>query len=160
MRPTTLLVGVVAMTVIFVLGPMGMVWLNEALDWPRWQTDIGRTVGTLLIVVGIGVVAYCSRLFARIGHGTPVPIEPPEHLVVTGLYRYSRNPIFVADVAILLGLFLYRGEVALLLYAGLFVGLIHIVIVAREEPELRDRFGDEYMRYTRAVPRWIGILRP
>jgi len=88
-----------------------------------------------------------------------VPTQPPTRLVVDGLYLYSRNPIFVADVAILLGLFLHRGELLLLLYAGLVTVVAHALVVLREEPELRRRFGEEYARYEHAVPRWIAPLR-
>ena len=157
MRPTTFLVGVVFLTLLFVLGPMGAVRLNEALGWPRWETAFGSLLGRVLIVAGIGVLVYCSRLFARIGLGTPIPIQPPERLVAAGLYRYSRNPIYVADLAILLGIFLHRGELALLLYSGVIGLLLQIVIVGREEPELRRRFGEDYDRYVRSVPRWLGV---
>jgi protein-S-isoprenylcysteine O-methyltransferase Ste14 len=75
--------------------------------------------------------------------------------VITGLYRHSRNPMYVAHAAYLLGLFLYRGELCLLLYAALYVVAIHTSIVLGEEPELRERFGEEYDRYTQTVPRWL-----
>ncbi len=157
MRPTTFIVAVVFLTLLFVLGPMAAVRLNDALAWPRWETVPGSLVGAVLIAAGIGVSIYCSRLFARIGLGTPVPVQPPERLVAAGLYRYSRNPIFVADLAILLGVFLLRGELALLLYTAVVALFLQIVIVGREEPELRKRFGEDYDRYVRGVPRWIGL---
>jgi protein-S-isoprenylcysteine O-methyltransferase Ste14 len=133
--------------------------LNRVLGFPMWKTDMGQLLGGLLILGGIGVLIYCSRLFARIGFGTPVPVDPPRRLVGTGLYRYSRNPIYVADVAILLGIFLVRGELLVLLYVLLFAVAIHFWVVRREEPELRLRFGDEYVEYTLRVPRWLGWPR-
>ena len=114
-------------------------------------------MGAGLVLAGIVLLAYCSGFLSRVGKGTPVPIEPPEHLVIEGLYRFSRNPIYVAQVAYLVGLFVYRGELALALYAAIFAGAIHISVVRAEEPELRQRFGEEYVRYTQAVPRWISI---
>ena len=125
-------------------------------------------MGALLVLGGAGVALYCSSLFRRIGLGTPVPIEPPQQLVVSGLYRYSRNPIYVADVAILLGIFLVGGWATQLLYALVVTGLIHALIVLHEEPVLQRRFGEPYARYVQRVPRWLpsraartsGILGP
>jgi protein-S-isoprenylcysteine O-methyltransferase Ste14 len=134
-----------------------MIELNDALDWPRWSTAAGCLIGGGLILAGIVAVAYCSRLFSSIGRGTPVPLQPPKHMVIEGLYRYSRNPMYVAHTAILLGLFLYRGELLLLVYVGVYLAGMHTWIVRGEEPELRQRFRDEYVAYTQRVPRWISI---
>ena len=153
----TIALAVVLMGTVFVLFPAALVELNTALGWPRWQNVTARYGGGVLILAGITAALHCSRLF-RHGGGTPVPTEPPTRLVVGGLYRYSRNPIFVADVAILVGLFLHRGELSLLLYAGLVTVFVHALVVLREEPQLRRRFGEDYARYERAVPRWIGLL--
>jgi protein-S-isoprenylcysteine O-methyltransferase Ste14 len=153
----TFLLGSGVMGTVFVLGPVTMVALNTAWAWPRWENGTGHVLGAILIVIGLGVAFYCARLFARVGGGTPVPTEPPTRLVVSGLYRYSRNPIYVADACILFGLFLHRGELALLLYVCLFTAVAHAWIVWWEEPRLRQRFGDEYAAYTRRVPRWIGL---
>ena len=91
---------------------------------------------------GLGAAGYCSRLFARIGKGTPFPIAPPKELVVLGLYRFTRNPIYVAQVAILLSYFCYSGELALLLYSAVWALLVQGFIVWVEEPGLRNRFGE------------------
>jgi protein-S-isoprenylcysteine O-methyltransferase Ste14 len=157
MKPTSIALGAAFLGTLFVLVPFGAIQLNEACEWPRWQIAGGRVVGSVLILAGIGVFAYCSGLFRRVGKGTPVPIEPPGHLVIEGLYRFSRNPMYVAQVVFLLGLFVYRGELALLLYAAFWAVAIHFSVVWREEPELRQRFGEEYVRYTREAPRWIPI---
>jgi protein-S-isoprenylcysteine O-methyltransferase Ste14 len=142
---------------VFVLAPIGMVELNEACGWPRWQSGIGRFIGGGLVLAGIALSVYCWNVFSRAGEGTPVPTDPPKHLVITGLYRYSRNPMYSAHAAILLGLFLYSGELSLLFYAGIYIGGIYTWIVLREEPELRKRFGAEYDRYRQRVPRWVAI---
>jgi protein-S-isoprenylcysteine O-methyltransferase Ste14 len=65
--------------------------------------------------------------------------------------------MYSAHAAILLGLFFYSGELSLLLYAGIYIGVIYTWIVLREEPELRKRFGAEYDRYMQRVPRWVTI---
>ena len=159
MKPTSIAAGTAFIGLLVVLLPAGAIQLNPAWDWPRWQLAGGRGVGSALVLAGIFVYAYCSGIFSRVGKGTPVPLEPPEHLVIEGLYRFSRNPMYVAQVAYLLGLFFYRGELSLVLYAAIFAGAIHASVVRTEEPELRQRFGEEYVRYTDEVPRWIWIWR-
>jgi protein-S-isoprenylcysteine O-methyltransferase Ste14 len=155
MKPGSIAMGTVFLGTVFILAPAGAIQLNEAYDWPRWQIPGGRVIGAGLMLAGIALILHCSGLFSRIGRGTPVPIEPPEHLVITGLYRYSRNPMYVAQVAILLGLFLYRGELSLVFYTAFWAGAVCSYVVWREEPELRRRFGEEYVRYTQQVPRWF-----
>jgi protein-S-isoprenylcysteine O-methyltransferase Ste14 len=157
MKPASVAMGTLFLGSVFVLGPMGMVALNEAWEWPRWQTGIGRMAGGALLVGGLAVAVYCSNLFARVGRGTPVPIEPPKHLVITGLYRYCRNPIYLGHMAFLFGLFLYRGELLLLFYAGHYCLAAHAWVVWLEEPGLRHRFGEPYVRYMQEVPRWIPV---
>ena len=86
-----------------------MIDLNQRLDWPRWHNPAGQIIGGGLMAGAVAVWLYCSRLFSRIGKGTPFINEPPKHLVTSGLYSHSRNPIYVAHVAFLLGWFLGSG---------------------------------------------------
>jgi protein-S-isoprenylcysteine O-methyltransferase Ste14 len=158
-RPGTLALGAAVIGTALGLLPFAMVRLNSALGWPRWESGAGRVAGAVLVAAGAALALYCSRLFARLGQGTPVPTQPPRKLVVAGAYRWSRNPIYVADVTMLTGIFLYRGELALLLYVAFFALASHLVIVWREEPELRARFGEAYDAYVRRVPRWLGLPR-
>lgn len=140
---------------VLVLGPMGMIRLNEAWGWPRWRVLAGQVIGGGLIVGAVAVWLYSSSLFSRIGGGTPFVVDPPKRLVTVGLYRYSRNPIYVAHLAFLCGWFLIFGHLTLLLYAAVWSVVIHAVIVRWEEPQLRARFGEDFVRYTRSVPRWL-----
>jgi len=160
MRSRTMLMGTVFLCAVFALFPKAMMHLNASLGWPRWQSEGGRVVGLMMMLSGIGLAVWCSSLFRRMGFGTPVPIEPPTRLVMSGIYGYSRNPIYVGDLLILLGLFFFSGELALLLYAGLFWIAIHCFTVRVEEPGLMRRFGDEYRQYKERVPRWIGLRTP
>ncbi len=157
MRVRTWLLGALFLTTVFVLLPKTMMHLNAALGWPRWQSEGGRVVGLLLMMAGIGLAVWCSSLFRRMGFGTPVPIEPPTRLVVSGIYGYSRNPIYVSDLLILLGLFFFSGELALLIYTGVFWLAIHCFTIWVEEPSLMRRFGDEYRAYMERVPRWLKL---
>jgi protein-S-isoprenylcysteine O-methyltransferase Ste14 len=145
---------------VFIVGPVGMVQLNAALGWPDMHWVIARNAGGGLLALGGLLVLWCWVLFAREGRGTPVPVNPPRRLVRSGPYRLSRNPTYFAYFVMLVGLFLFRGELALLLYAGLYALMIHLWIVRYEEPGLCRRFGQTYLAYMGRVPRWFAISRP
>jgi len=119
-----------------------------------------RSVGVLLILVGLpGLVDSFAR-FALQGLGTPAPIAPPQNLVVTGLYRYVRNPMYVAVVAIILGQAILFGDGRLMTY-GVFIWLaFHAFVLTYEEPVLAQSFGAEYEDFRANVPRWIPRLTP
>src|SRR5580765_4991360 len=103
-----------------------------------------RILGGLMIALGLPVLLDSFARFAIQGLGTPAPIAPPQHLVVTGLYRYVRNPMYVAVTSLIFGQGLLFGNVSILEY-GLVVWLgFHIFVLAYEEPTLRDKFGDDY----------------
>jgi protein-S-isoprenylcysteine O-methyltransferase Ste14 len=155
-RPWALILGLAFAWLAFLAGPEWAMERNQALGWPRWRHPAGQGAA-LLVILGAGVVILrCSSLFARVGDGTPVPVAPPRHLVEQGLYRWSRNPIYVAYAAIWLGSFGLLGHAALLLYAVACIGITHLLLVYWEEPGLRRRFGAEWDGYVRRVPRWIG----
>jgi len=145
--------------VVFILLPRYAAEINDQHQWPRWQSPIGQAMGVGVFLGGVVLAVYCSRLFARIGGGTPVPFDPPKELVVSGLYRFTRNPIYVAQVVILLSYFLYFGQFALLAHAVAWALLVQGWIVWVEEPGLLKRFGAAYVTYCQEVPRWIGIPR-
>ena len=116
--------------------------------------------GALAILFGALLGVWCFWLFVSRGKGTPAPIDPPKHLVVTGPYRYVRNPMYVAVTAILLGEAALFGSGTLLAYAGLcFIGF-NIFVRFYEEPALRKKFGPAYEEHCRAVPRWIPRRLP
>jgi len=148
---------ILVLLLVLVAGPLWMIQLNADWNWPRWQVPAGRVIGSALMLGAVVIWLYCSRLFARIGKGTPFVTEPPKRLVAEGLYRYSRNPIYVGHVAFLMGWFLRSGCLAMFLYTVAIAALIQIEIIWLEEPGLRERFGEEYVHYTRRVPRWLII---
>jgi protein-S-isoprenylcysteine O-methyltransferase Ste14 len=113
-------------------------------------------VGGVLILVGIVGALMCSRMFRVVGHGTPVPTEPARELIESGPYRYSRNPIYIADLMILVGIALHHGELMLFMYSAVFAVAAQLWVVCHEEPVLERRFGDHYRAYCNAVPRWVG----
>jgi protein-S-isoprenylcysteine O-methyltransferase Ste14 len=119
-----------------------------------------RVVGGLLIVVGVAGLLDSFIRFALEGMGTPAPVFPTRHLVVSGLYRYVRNPMYLAVSVTIFGQALLFGNVALLEYGALVWLLFHAFVLAYEEPILRDSFGTEYELFRAEVPRWIPRLRP
>jgi len=119
-----------------------------------------RPIGGLMIAAGIAVVLDSFARFALQGVGTPAPVLPTRHLVVSGLYQYVRNPMYVGVLWVLLGQGLLLGDGRLLAY-GLLLWLgFHVFIVGYEEPTLRRSFGTEYEAFRRNVPRWIPRLSP
>jgi protein-S-isoprenylcysteine O-methyltransferase Ste14 len=127
-------------------------WLTgwEAKD--TWTPLV--VLGAVLIAAGLVVLVHAFVRFVVEGVGTPAPVAPTEHLVVGGLYRYVRNPMYVAVTAIIVGQALVLGRPALLLYAAAFVAVTATFVRLYEEPVLRERFGAEYEAYSRAVPGW------
>lgn len=112
-----------------------------------------------LTLVGASVLLRCVWDFFSAGRGTLAPFDPPELLVVRGLYRFTRNPMYNGVLAALLGeAWLFRST-ALLQYAAVMLVLFHLVVVVYEEPALQSRFGESYRAYRRAVPRWGFTVR-
>ena len=119
-----------------------------------------RLVGGVLIAAGALALLHSFGRFVLEGIGTPAPVAPTERLVVGGLYRHVRNPMYVAVAATIVGQALLLGRYWLLLYAAAFVALTAAFVRWYEEPTLRRQFGAEYEAYRRAVPGWHPRLRP
>jgi protein-S-isoprenylcysteine O-methyltransferase Ste14 len=98
--------------------------------------------------------------FVLQGEGTPVPFVPPRRLVVSGLYRYTRNAMYLAVVSAILGQGLFFGDAALIGYAFLIGFACHVFVLLYEEPALRKAFGSPYETYCSNVPRWIPRRTP
>jgi protein-S-isoprenylcysteine O-methyltransferase Ste14 len=111
--------------------------------------------GGLLLLLGLSVYLWCAWDFAVKGLGTPAPIDAPKNLVIQGLYRYTRNPMYVGVAAMIAGQAIYRGSIAMALYLGVVVILFNLFVLFYEEPTLRRQFGEQYINYCRAVPRWF-----
>lgn len=152
--------------VFFLVGPgcvVGLVpWLltgwRLANPLPHWMPF--RLVGVLLILAGVSVLIQAFVRFVVEGFGTPVPVAAPEHLVVGGLYRHVRNPMYVALLAIVVGEALLFGQLGPAVYAAVLWGVAAAFVRWREEPVLARRFGAEYDAYRLAVPAWWPRLRP
>ena len=137
-------------------------WLLTGFAWrsgpPGWV--VARGVGALLILAGASFVLSAFVRFVREGLGTPAPVAPPTQLVVGGVYRHVRNPMYLAVTAIATGEALLLYQPVLLLWAVLTLALMVAFVKLYEEPELARRFGDQYDRYRSAVPGWWPRRRP
>jgi protein-S-isoprenylcysteine O-methyltransferase Ste14 len=152
--------------VFFVLAPgvvAGLVpwWLT---GWQVRQRLLSwaplRAAGAVLIAAGAAVLVHAFARFAVEGIGTPAPVAPTERLVVGGLYRFVRNPMYLAVVATIVGQALALGQPELLWYAAAVGAATGAFVRWYEEPTLRRQFGAQYEAYRRAVPAWWPRLRP
>ncbi len=119
-----------------------------------------QVLGALLIAAGVAVILNAFARFVLEGVGTPAPVAPTEKLVVGGLYRHVRNPMYVAVTSTIIGQALLLGRPLLLAYAALFMAVVAAFVHLYEEPTLTRQFGDDYTRYRRAVPAWRPRLSP
>jgi len=157
-----------------VLGSFVFFWIAPAslagwVPWllTRWQAQaplLGipavRWVGVTLIAVGAFCVIECFWRFAVVGLGTPAPVAPTQHLVVSGLYRHVRNPMYLGVLAAIVGQALLFGSVGLLGYTILVWLGFFAFVVGVEEPSLQRRFGSSYQAYRAHVRRWWPRLTP
>lgn len=157
---------IIGSAVFFVLAPCTVAGL---VPWwiSRWQLEppfFGllplRIAGVVLILAGLPVLLDSFARFALEGLGTPAPVFPTSHLVVTGWYRYVRNPMYVAVVSIIVGQALLFGNVRVLEYGAAAWLVAHLFVLAYEEPKMRSTFAEEYKQFCANVPRWIPRLTP
>ena len=129
-----------------------VLWASGARFPPH--LGLGAALGTSVVLLAHYVLLQHMAAFIDVGRGTHAPFDPPRHLVVRGLYRRVRNPMYLIYLTIILGEALLFGSPWLFAYAGAFFGLAHVYVVRFEEPKLRERFGAEWSDYERVVSRW------
>lgn len=141
-----------------VMGGLVPWWLT---GWERGATTpVLVAVGWVLVVAGTAVLLSAFARFALDGRGTPAPVAPTETLVVTGLYRHVRNPMYLAVTAVIVGQALVLGRPVLLGYAAVFLAVVVAFVRGYEEPTLAARYGAAYDDYRATVPGWWPRLRP
>jgi protein-S-isoprenylcysteine O-methyltransferase Ste14 len=116
-------------------------------------------LGLVLVAGGVILLIVCVWEFAHQGRGTLSPADPPRELVVRGLYRYVRNPMYLCVTAIVVGEILLTGSRGLLLYWAIWFAVVNLFVIGYEEPNLRARFGASYERYVATVGRWLPRIR-
>lgn len=149
----------VGTTVFLVLAPGVVAGLI-----PWWLTgwEVGhefwlpmRLGGAVAVGTAVGVLLHAFIRFVVEGIGTPAPVAPTERLVVGGLYRYVRNPMYLAVLAAVVGQALILGRLELLGYAAVLAAAFAAFVHWYEEPTLQRQFGEEYDAYRQAVPAWL-----
>jgi protein-S-isoprenylcysteine O-methyltransferase Ste14 len=145
-------------------GLLGVVVPWYTTGWLMSEPLLGfepvRWLGGALILFGAAVLLDSFARFALQGRGTPAPIYPTATLVVSGAYRYVRNPMYLAVTALIAGQGLLIGCVPLLIYALAFGVITHFFVLVYEEPTLRSTYGAQYEAYAAAVRRWLPRLMP
>ena len=139
---------------VLVIVPM---WIEK-----NWTININFSLfaGSILVLIGLMIMVVCISSFIRIGRGTLAPWSPTKKLVVRGLYRYVRNPMILGVLIVLLGEALALKSQNILIWAASFFVINTIYFIVYEEPDLEDRFGDEYREYKKNVSRWLPRRRP
>ncbi len=120
-------------------------------------SDPAQVLGLLLTGAGVVLLVACIGEFARSGRGTLSPVDPPRHLVVRGLYRYVRNPMYLSVTAIVLGEVVLTRSTALAIYWAVWFACVNVFVISYEEPTLRRQFGASYDEYVKRVGRWIPL---
>jgi protein-S-isoprenylcysteine O-methyltransferase Ste14 len=149
-------------TIVFLFVVPGVVagLIPWSIHGHRMVGGVGVWPGAAAIAVGDVLLLHAFVLFAARGIGTPAPIAPTKHLVVTGAYRHVRNPMYLAVLSIIFGqALLFTSAVVALYGVGVFL-LVATFVRLYEEPTLLEQFGAEYERYRTFVPRWLPRLTP
>ncbi len=121
----------------------------------------GATLGlaVCLFALGIGLYLRCVWDFAVSGGGTPAPIDAPKRLVTNGVYRYSRNPIYIAELTMIAGWAILFTAPIIVAYGVVLFVVLSLAVRRYEEPRLARQFGDQYAAYAEATGRWLPRLR-
>ena len=153
-------------TSLLVGGAFFALWFWLLPSWLGFQDDISgaarwRWIASVPSIIGFAVALRCVWDFGWTGRGTPAPIAPPKRLVVVGLYRYVRNPMYLGFFVGWAGLWVVfgRANVAAIATALAVVFCTALFVILYEEPTLRRTFGAQYEEYCRNVPRWLPKLR-
>ncbi len=127
-------------------------WLIAARD--PWRAG-GSDLGALVVGAGIGVLILCVRDFLVAGRGTLAPWDAPRRLVVVGLYRYVRNPMYLGVLLMVSGASIFTGSPAVAAYAAIVALAFHLRVIFHEEPALAREFPEDWPAYSAKVSRWL-----
>jgi len=132
-------------------------WVEK--EW-TFQLSFHLLAGFLLMLSGLTLMFITISSFIKIGKGTLAPWSPPKKLVIKGPYRYVRNPMIIGVLTVLLGEALAFLSKSILIWAGEFFVINIIYFIIYEEPNLENRFGEQYRQYKKNVNTWVPRIRP
>ena len=147
---------------LFLIVPFFLIWIPyRILLSPEfiYRFDIGiyRYLGLAPIILGVAIYIFCSGSFIFVGKGTPIPFTPTKELIVTGLFRFVRNPLYIAGVLVLVGEAILFQSLGILIYCLVMFGVFNVHVLM-EETLLAEKFGARYKQYCKSVPRWLPRL--
>jgi protein-S-isoprenylcysteine O-methyltransferase Ste14 len=142
-----------------VMGVLVPYWITSGWEGPGAPLAL-QVAGAALLAAGVGVLVHTVMRFAVEGLGTPFPAAPTENLVLGGLYRYVRNPMYLGVIAIILGQAAILGRTSLLVYAAILWVTVAGFVRFYEEPTLARKYGEQYAAYHRAVRAWWPRATP
>lgn len=122
---------------------------------PEFNLNTQFILSGMLFITGLSILLYCVVNFIKDGHGTLSPIDPTKKLVIKGLYKYSRNPMYLGVITMLISLNIFFQSYPLAAYTLLICTIFHLFITYFEEPRLVKDFEKEYVEYCKRVNRWI-----
>jgi protein-S-isoprenylcysteine O-methyltransferase Ste14 len=119
-----------------------------------FELSVLKVFTAFIGVIAGGILLHCIWGFAFYGKGTLAPIHPPECLVIRGFYTYTRNPMYFSVVVVLLTETIFFQSLSLLIYTAIIFLGFHMFVRYYEEPHLKNKFGEQYLKYCQMVPRW------
>jgi protein-S-isoprenylcysteine O-methyltransferase Ste14 len=136
------------------------VYVPYRIAGSAWPIEVSArgVLGVLMFVCGALIYLSCAWHFAFTGRGTPAPIDPPKVLIVRGLNRYARNPMYIGVLMMISGQVAFFASRQVLYYGAFFFVAANLFVMLYEEPHLRKQFGASYEEYVRTVPRWVPKL--
>jgi protein-S-isoprenylcysteine O-methyltransferase Ste14 len=160
----TLLASLGTLVFLLLIIPFFLIWIpHRILLSPEhiYRFDIGvyRYLGLVPIVLGVIIYIFCSGSFVFVGKSTPIFFTSTKNLIVSGLYRFVRNPLYIAGVLVLAGEAILFQSVGIFIYCWVMFGNFHVIVLI-EETLLAEKFGARYEQYRKSVPRWIPRLKP
>lgn len=165
MSKVSQLIAIIALPFIVTVVIPFLLWLFSNEFHFEWELEVPYyiltfCIGLLILCLGLVLLIQTIRLFSSIGKGTLAPWDPPKKLVISGPYSYVRNPMISGVVMIILSESIITGSYLIFLYFIFVFALNHIYFIKSEEPNLIHRFGEEYIQYSKYVPRWIPRRNP
>jgi protein-S-isoprenylcysteine O-methyltransferase Ste14 len=141
---------------VFVASPFVILFFTNG--YLTFHIGIFKFLGVIPVILGAAFALWVVLSFAFVGKGTPAPFDPTKKLVTEGLFKYSRNPMYLGAVLVLFGETIFFQSLQILVLTILFWIFFHVFVVYYEEPNLRQRFGGAYEKYLKTVPRWLPKL--
>ena len=149
------ILGTLIAFLVWMVMPALLIFWNNQLGLPVYGNSVIRILGGVIFMVGLISTLLIVNEHFKTGRVTPVAVEKPLKFIATGLYRYSRNPMYLTILLTFFGGWLFFGHLLLLIYVLLAIPAVNLIVIYKEEPELKKIFGKEYVEYLKRVPRWL-----